>query len=182
METIKKPAEHTKTTPPLVLGIICNGNNASDIIAYNNEYRIINRLFNDKVVIHFIGLSDAMPELKDVEYCYSKPVSIIHFYKHIHATVNPDILFIPIIKNEFNESSEGINKFLDMAIFGCPVFAPNMYPYSDAIKHGFNGFLYNDGPHFIDLFKDLLVNRMESIKVCGAEALNSVILNSSYDS
>lgn len=179
MEVNEKTA---KTPPPLVLGVICNGLNIVDINNFVNEYRIINRLFKDNVIIHFIGLSEALPELKDIEYCYSKPVSIIHFYKHIHTVVKPDVLFIPLIRNEFNESSEGINKFLDMAIFGCPVFAPSMYPYSETIKHGMNGFLYNDGPHFIDLFKDLLVNRFESIKVCGAEALNSVILNNSYES
>lgn len=166
-----------ETKPALVIGVICNGFNQEDIKYYDNEFRLISRIFGDRVRLLFIGTdgSELPPETE-----YTKPVSINHYFKHIHA-LQIDLLFVPLIPGVYNETSENINKFLEMALLGIPLITLNQYPYSEKIVDRKTGFLYSSRETFIDYLKDLLENHLPEIKMAGLRAYETVRMNYNYD-
>ncbi len=152
------------------IGIICNGNNQADINYYAREFDVINRHFKGKVKLMFIG---GDPLLGGVKYQCTKPVSIIHYEKHLKQ-LNIDLLFIPLIPNNFNLNSENYNKFLEAASLQVPVITTDQYPYSAIIENKINGFLYSDKSVFLDYLNDLLIKNYALVKICGKNAKDMV--------
>jgi glycosyltransferase involved in cell wall biosynthesis len=161
------------------IGIIVNQTNLEDILYYNKELQTINKLYGDKVSIVLLGYKpedDKLNALDNVEFEYYKPVSIIHYFKYL-KDANIDLLFIPLIHNIYNATSENYKKYLEAGIHYIPVIVPNIYPYSTVIRDKQNGFIYgtpeNCGrEHFIPYLKDLLLNIYETdlVNKCGQEA------------
>lgn len=168
------------TKQPFTIGIICNGYNDADILYYVKEFRLINRLFKDRVRLLFIGYNPESNILDGINYDYTKPVSINHFFKHLKA-MKVDMLFIPAVQSVYNESSENYNKFAEAAIFGIPIITVSQYPYNIIIKDLNNGFLYESRETFIEYIKDLLGKKLHTIKVCGMNALETHLQYLSYD-
>lgn len=167
----------TETKPALVLGVICNGFNQADINYYENEFRLINKIFGSAVRLLFIGTNGAElpPETE-----FTKPVSINHYFKHLHA-LKVDMLFVPLIPSEYNETSENINKFLEMALFGVPLITLYQYPYSETIIDKKTGFLYESRETFIDYLKVILEQHLPEVKMAGLRAYETVRMNYNYD-
>ncbi len=183
MEKSKNTKNEVIIPEPFTIGIICNGNNYNDISYYLNEFRIINRLFKDRVRLLLIGIESSVSDpdiLPGVEYTYTRPVSMEHYFKHSHA-LKMDLLFIPLIKTEYNASSENYNKFLEASLFGVPIITVKICPYSLIIKNRENGFLYESKETFIDELKDILVNNLSLIKITGQSALETTLKNFSYN-
>jgi hypothetical protein len=166
----------TKTAQPLVIGVICNGYNNEDIAYYENEFRLINVLFKDHVKVIFIGSTG---ELLPEETEYTKPVSINHYFKHIHH-LSVDLLFIPLQPTIFNQTSENYNKFMEASLFGIPIMTVNQYPYNSIVKSGRNGFLYESRETFIAELKDLLIDNLTDVKMCGLNAYETTTVRLSY--
>lgn len=163
------------------LTIIFNGYNQADIKYYASELKIINRLFKDKVDILVLGLSDVeFEDLKGVQYNYTKAVSINHWFKQLHILEN-NIFFIPLIKNEYNESSEEYKKFEEVGMLGVPIIAPNIHPYDMVIRNNENGFIFQNKESFIDELKVLLVSNMHLVKICGQAASNFITSKLAYN-
>jgi hypothetical protein len=169
-----------ETKPALVIGVICNGFNQSDINYYSNEFRLINNIFGERVRLLFIGYSvnkkrwwqkELPPETE-----YTKPVSIIHWFKHL-SLIKIDLLFTPLIPGIYNETSENIHKWMEMGLFGVPLITVDMYPYNNVITDKINGFLYESRETFIAYLRDLLENRFTSVKMCGLNAYEVVKMN-----
>ena len=162
---------------PWVIGVICNGYNLDDIRYYDNEFRLIDKLFKENVKVIFIGADgETLPSGTE----YTKPVSVNHYFKHIHA-LKVDLLFIPLQPTEYNITSENHNKFTEAAMFGIPVMVLNQYPYNDVIKDKRNGFLYESRETFITELKELLVEHLPHIKVCGSNAYETTTFRLSYN-
>lgn len=167
---------------PFRIGIIVNGYNDEDILYYNEQFKEINRKYKDKVRLVFIGYkpeADRLGMLKGVIFEYVKPVSIVHYFKQLNF-MKIDLLFIPLINNKFNATSENYNKYLEAGIFKIPVIAPDIYPYHKIIKSGKNGFIYGNREQFIPYLQDLLMTKLKTIKPCGEEAYNLVVNEFNY--
>ncbi len=170
----------TNTTPPIfTIGIICNGYNNEDIAYYKDEFKKINKIYKDKVRLLFIGLPGELPELKGVEYEYTKPVSINHYFKHLYA-LKIDLLFIPIKPSVFNVTSENYNKFIEASILSIPVITLKWYPYELLIRDGRNGFLYENKDKFIDYLKNLIDKFLPEVKKAGSQAYETYLQYMSY--
>lgn len=165
-----------ETKPALVIGVICNGKNQPDINYYKNEFRLINNIFGDRVRLLFIGYSTKDANELPPETEYTKPVSIIHWFKHL-SLIKIDLLFIPLIPSKRNERSETISKWMEMGLFGVPVITVDMLPYNSVIQDKTNGFLYESRETFIAYLRDLLENRFTSVKMCGLNAYEVVKMN-----
>lgn len=162
------------------IGIIVNASNLEDIAYYNKDLQAINKLYGDKVSIVLLGYKpedDKINALDNVEFEYYKPVSIIHYFKYL-KDAKIDLLFIPLIHNIYNATSENYKKFLEAGINSIPVIAPNIFPYNNGIVvDKQNGFLYGTPEdckreHFIPYLKDLLLNIYETdlVNKCGKQA------------
>lgn len=166
-----------ETKPALVLGVICNGFNQADINYYENEFRLINKIFGNAVRLLFIG-TDGVELPPETEY--TKPVSINHYFRHIHL-LKVDLLFVPLMPSVYNETSENVNKFLEMALFGTPLITVNRFPYSEKIIDKKTGFLYTSRETFIDYLKVLLEQHLPEVKMAGLRAYETVRMNYDYD-
>ncbi len=108
--------------------------------------------------------------LDGVNFEYVKPVSFIHYFKQLKA-LNLNLLFIPLIPNAFNNTSENYNKFLEVGLYGIATLAPDVYPYNSLIKDKQNGFMFGKRENFITYLIDLFDKKnFGLIKVCGEHA------------
>lgn len=165
------------------IGIVVNQSNLEDIAYYNKDLQAINKLYEDKVSIVLLGYKpedDKINALDNVEFEYYKPVSIIHYFKYL-KDAKIDLLFIPLIHNLYNATSENYKKYLEAGIHSIPVIAPNIFPYNTVISDKQNGFLYGTpedckSEHFIPYLKDLLLNIYETdlVNKCGKQAHEDV--------
>ena len=166
---------------PLRIGIIVNASNLEDIGYYNKQLQTINKMYQKNVEIVLLGYKpedDKYNDLDGVEFEYYKQVSIIHYFKLL-KNANIDLLFIPMIQNMFNATSESYKKFLEAGIYAIPIIAPNMFPYNKVIRNKENGFLYGthedcSNKHFIPYLTDLLYNDKGLIPICGGHAYDDV--------
>lgn len=174
--------ETKKQTKPFVIGILCNGFNYTDIKAYNSQFKQINKEFKKSVTLMFIGYSaehDTVNSLEGVIFKFTKSVSIAHFYKHTKA-LNINLLFIPLVRNRYNEMSENYNKWLEATMLGIPVITLNMFPYGRAITNNFTGLLFNTENDFFDRFKEVFVNDIAVLEYVAKNAQNVADMHFSY--
>lgn len=150
--------------------------NDEDILYYNKELKAINKLYRDRIRIVVMGYkneNDKLNMLDGVIFEYVKPVSIIHFYKQL-ASLQIDLLFIPLINNVYNQSSEDSDKYLNAGAFRIPVIAPDIYPYHTLISDEVNGFIFGQRENFIPYLRELLHKKLQLIRTCGLNAQEDV--------
>lgn len=187
MEEQKQAQEKKEDSPkeskrPLRIGIICNGFNNEDILFYNEQLKEINKLYKEKIRIVVLGYKkelDTHDVFKGVVFEYVKPVSVVHYFKQL-VSLRIDILFIPLIINKYNSTSENYNKYLEAGVFKIPVMTPNIYPYNKVVNHEQNGFVFDKREDFIPYLRDLLHTKIHLIKSCGENAQKDVFDNFNY--
>ena len=147
---------------PLRIGIICNETNREDLVYYKKEFISINKLFGNRLELVFFGYNGADGDddnwLEGVNFEYVKPVSIIHYFKQLKA-LNVDLIFIPLIRNDYNITSENYNKYLEAGCFGIPILTIRIYPYHRIITDKFNGFLYDEKEGLLPYLEHLNTQR-----------------------
>ncbi len=177
MQNENNPKENT----PFRIGIIVNASNLEDISYYNRELQTINKMYGKAVDLVLLGYKpedDKSNALDGVEFEYYKPVSIIHYFKYL-KDANINLLFIPLIQNVYNATSESYKKYLEAGIHSIPVIVPNINPYNRVIRDKDNGFFYGTPEdcgkeHFIPYLKEILSTGRDFIKLCGANAYTDV--------
>lgn len=165
----------------LRIGIICSKSNYGDIKSYNQEFQTINDKYGDDITLIFLGYDyeeDEAKILDGVNFEYTKQVSIIHYFKQLQ-NLNLDLVFIPIRKNIFNITSEGINKYLECGVLKIPIMVDDMFPYNQLIVNERNGFLYGGKQNFLIEF-DKVVRNPDLIKAVGDGSRKDVIKNYTY--
>jgi hypothetical protein len=153
------------------IGIICSTNNLSDIHSYNQEFQKINETYGDGVSLIFINYdyeNDQNKILDGVNFEYVK-VSMIHFFKELQL-LELDLVFVPLMKNNFNITSENTDKYLESSLFKIPLMVDDMFPYNQIIVHQRNGFLYKGKENFLQEL-DLVLDNPDLIKNVGEQSL-----------
>jgi hypothetical protein len=164
------------------IGIICSNGNYGDIKYYNDEFQKINDKYGDDVSLIFIGYDyeeDNQKILDGVNFEYTKQVSIIHYFKQLQS-LNLDLVFVPLRKNNFNISSEGLNKYLECSLFKIPIIVEDMFPYNQLIVNQRNGFLYKEKTNFIPEL-DAILKNTDLIKNVSQDCRKDVIKNYTYN-
>jgi len=168
---VEKPKVEIKPLPKKYnIGIICSTNNIHDIQSYNNEFQMINETYGDNINLIFINYdyeNDQKKILDGVNFEYVK-VSMIHFFKELQL-LNLDLIFVPLMKNNFNITSENTDKYLESSIFKIPLIVDDMFPYNQIIVHQRNGFLYKGKENFMQEL-DIILNNPDLIKNVGEQS------------
>jgi hypothetical protein len=166
---------------PLRVGIIRNDANKDDILEYRDDLIRINKELKGKVTLVLYGytLEDVEENwLEGVEFEFVKPTSIIYYFKQLKA-LKLDVLFIPLIRNNYNATSENYNKYLEASLFNIPILTLSIYPYNTLISDKRNGFIYKEKNEFFPYIEHLYIQRA-LVQTIGLEAHNSVKENFNY--
>jgi glycosyltransferase involved in cell wall biosynthesis len=92
-----------------------------------------------------------------------------------------DFVFIPLRKNNFNISSESINKYLECGLLKIPIMVDDMFPYNQLIVNQRNGYLYKNKENFISELESILKNP-DLLKNVSEDCRKDVIKNYTYNS
>jgi hypothetical protein len=98
----------------------------------------------------------------------------VHYYKQLR-NLQLDVLFIPLRKNTFNETSENYNKFLEAGLFSVPTMVYDLFPYNQIIKNGDNGVLLSKKDDLIERLKFFSENKPELQRM--GKSVNSFVIN-----
>jgi glycosyltransferase involved in cell wall biosynthesis len=166
---------------PLRVGIIATNYTWEDLASYKEQFNKIQNELGDKVkffVFGFDGIDyktkkSCFPE--NFQFEHIKPSTIVHYYKQLR-NLQLDALFIPLRKNNFNETSENYNKFLEAGLFEVPTIVYDIFPYNQIIKNGDNGVLISKKDDLIERLKFFSENRAE-LKRMGVSANKFVTEN-----
>lgn len=169
----------------LRVGIIGTNYVWEDINSYKDMIKEVCENTKNKVKFVMIGFDgidnktgkNCFPSNCDVEII--KPCTIIHYYKQLKS-LKLDLLFIPLRFNEFNQTSENYNKFLEAGLFKIPVMVYNTFPYNEIIKNGNNGVILTKKKEFVEKVEFFEKNRDE-LKRMGESAYKLVTSNFIYD-
>jgi hypothetical protein len=165
------------------IGIICSKSHYGDIKYYNSDFQKINDKYGDDVSLIFIGYDydeDKNKILDGVNFEYTKQVSIIHFFKQLQS-LNLDLVFIPLVKNDYNISSECLNKYLECGLLKIPIIVDDMFPYNQLIVNQRNGFLYKNKENFLTEI-DAILKNPDLISSVSNDCKKDVTKNYTYNS
>lgn len=151
---------------PLRVGIIATNYTWEDLTSYKEQFNKVQKELGDKVkffVFGFDGIDyqtgkSCFPEGFVFEHI--KPSTIVHYFKQLR-NLQLDLLFIPLRKNTFNETSENYNKFLEAGLFNVPTMVYDIFPYNQIIKNGDNGVLLSKKDDLIERLKFFSENKNE---------------------
>jgi hypothetical protein len=76
-----------------------------------------------------------------------------------------DLLFIPLRKNTFNETTENYNKFLEAGMFNVPTMVYDIFPYNQIIKNGDNGIILSKKDDLIERLKFFSEKKTELVRM-----------------
>jgi glycosyltransferase involved in cell wall biosynthesis len=154
----------------LRVGIIATNYTWEDISSYKEQFKKIKTELGTKVKFFVFGFDGVdietnkkcFPEGFDFEFV--KPCTIIHYYKQLR-NLQLDLLFVPLRKNTFNETSENYNKFLEAGLFNIPTMVYDIFPYNQIIKNGDNGIILTKKDEFVERLKFFVENRTELSRI-----------------
>lgn len=164
------------------IGIIYNGFNADDIAFYKADLIEISKTYGaDKlriIVFGYVPEQDKTDMLGGLEFEYLPPVSEIHWIKQLELA-NIDLLFVPLINDVFNETTETDAKYLEASVLNIPLLAPEISVYQNLITDQYNGFLYPTD-NFKGFLSALLQSDLNALKHCGRVAYERVKQNHTF--
>jgi len=167
------------------IGIVATNYTWDDLASYKDTFHKIQTEFGDKVKFFLIGFDgidhftkkNCFPDGFNFEQI--KPCTIIHYYKQLR-NLQLDILFVPLKKTTFNETSENYNKYLEAGLFQIPLMVIDAFPYNAIMRDGDNGIVINKKDDMIDKIRFFLENKSE-LKRMGNNAYKSIIENFSIN-
>jgi len=166
---------NVKALEPLRVGIICNETNREDLLFYRDELIRINKELGGSVTLvlyGYNGIEENDNWLDGVEFEFVRPTSIIHYFKQLKA-LNLDVIFIPLIRNNYNATSENYNKYLEASLYNIPILTISIYPYNTLIVDKRNGFLFKEKNEFFPYIEHLYTQRA-LVQTVGVAAHNNV--------
>lgn len=169
----------------LRIGIVATNYTWDDLLSYKESFNKVQIEFGEKVKFFLIGFDgidhfskkSCFPEGFKIEHI--KPCTIVHYYKQLR-NLQLDILFVPLKKTTFNETSENYNKYLEAGLFKVPLMVIDAFPYNIILRDGDNGIVLNKKDDIIDKIRFFLENKPELTRI-GNNAYNSVIENFAFN-
>jgi glycosyltransferase involved in cell wall biosynthesis len=178
---LKQPALPIEEQAKVRIGIIATNYTWEDINSYKEQLQKVQDELGDKVKFYVFGFDgidhqtnkSCFPE--NFKFEYVKPCTIVHYFKQLR-NLKLDLLFAPLRKNNFNETSENYNKFLEAGLFSIPTMVYDIFPYNQVIKNGDNGILLSKKDDFIERLKFFSENKSELARM-GKNANKFVLEN-----
>ena len=178
LNNVKLPLEEQNKVR---VGIIATNYTWEDINSYKEQLDKIQKELGDKVKFYVFGFDgidyqtkkSCFPENFNFEYV--RPSTIVHYFKQL-KNLKLDVLFVPLRKNNFNETSENYNKFLEAGLLNVPTMVYDIFPYNQVIKNGDNGILLSKKDDLIERIKFFSENKTELSRM-GNNVNNYVLEN-----
>jgi hypothetical protein len=164
---------------PFRVGMIYNPAYVQDYSFYNSLFVEIKQAFKESVEFVFVGYNPSNTDiLEGFKYDYVKPVSIIHYFKQLQS-LELDLIFIPLISNEYNYTSENYNKYLEAGMMGIPILVEDIFPYNQLIKDNLNGFIHKGKEDAVN-YLSALIESYNLVQYVGGGAKKDVEENYNY--
>ena len=178
LNNVKLPLEEQNKVR---VGIIATNYTWEDINSYKEQLDKIQKELGDKIKFYVFGFDgidyqtkkSCFPENFNFEYV--RPSTIVHYFKQL-KNLKLDVLFVPLRKNNFNETSENYNKFLEAGLLNVPTMVYDIFPYNQVIKNGDNGILLSKKDDLIERIKFFSENKTELSRM-GNNVNNYVLEN-----
>jgi glycosyltransferase involved in cell wall biosynthesis len=154
----------------LRVGIVATNYTWEDLASYKEQFSKVQKELGEKVKFFVFGFDGIDNETKkncfpaDFNCEFIKPCTIVHYYKQLR-NLQFDVLFVPLRKNTFNETSENYNKFLEAGMFNVPTMVYDIFPYNQIIKNGDNGILLSKKDDLIERLKFFSENKNELVRM-----------------
>ncbi len=181
MENVEKESPKRSDLNTLRVGIVATNYTWEDIHSYKELFKEAKTLLGDKIKFVLIGFDGIDNKSKKscfpdgFEFEQIEPCTIIHYFKQLRNS-NLDLLFIPLRDNEYNQTTENYNKFLEAGLFNIPVMVYDIFPYNEIIKNGQNGIILQKKKEFVEKLEFFEKNRDE-LKRMGKESKDLVLSN-----
>jgi len=201
-ETIRKfiSTAHAVTVPTLPLKEFFSSlNNNIHLIPNAVDFRLISPRArnNNKIVVGYQGAIEHKSEFKLISKCldaltkkdfkdrvhvklfgfkHSGCQTVKYFpFERFHEALmlaDLDIGLAPLAQNQFNEGKSNL-KWLEYSAFETATIATDIYPYSNSIEEGFDGFLIKHPKDWIEIIKQLVSNS-DKLREVQENAFNTV--------
>jgi|LakMenEpi03Aug12_release.lakeMendotaPanAssembly.Ray.scaffolds.fasta_scaffold15663_13 hypothetical protein len=163
----KLPLEEQKI---LRVGIIATNYTWEDLASYKEQFSKVQKELGENVKFFILGFDgidyqtgkSCFPDGFNFEFI--KPSTIVHYFKQLR-NLQFDLLFIPLRKNTFNETTENYNKFLEAGMFNVPTIVYDIFPYNQIIKNGDNGILLSKKDDLIERLKFFSEKKTELVRM-----------------
>jgi glycosyltransferase involved in cell wall biosynthesis len=154
----------------LRVGIIATNYTWEDLASYKEQFSKVQKELGENVKFFIFGFDgmdyqtgkSCFPDGLNFEFV--KPSTIVHYYKQLR-NLRLDLLFIPLRKNTFNETTENYNKFLEAGMFNVPTMVYDIFPYNQIIKNGDNGILLSKKDDLIERLKFFSEKKTELVRM-----------------
>lgn len=182
---LEQPKVPTENSDVVRVGIIGTNYTWEDINSYKEQFQKVQQELGDKVKFFLFGFDGIDYATKkscfpdDFKFEHIKPSTIVHYFKQLR-NLNLDIMFIPLRKTPFNETSENYNKLLEAGLFNVPTMVYDIFPYNQIIKNGDNGITLSKKDDFIERLKFFSENKTE-LKRIGDNANKFVLENFQFN-
>jgi glycosyltransferase involved in cell wall biosynthesis len=170
------PLEEQK---PVRVGIIATNYTWEDINSYKEQLQKVQEELGDNVKFFVFGFDGIDYQTKkscfpdNFKFEHIKPSTIVHYFKQLR-NLQLDVLFVPLRKISFNETSENYNKFLEAGLFKIPIMVYDQFPYNQVVKNGDNGILLSKKDDLIERLKFFSENKSELVRM--GERANAFVL------
>ena len=163
----KLPLEEQKI---LRVGVVATNYTWEDLASYKEQFSKVQKELGENVKFFIMGFDgidyqtgkSCFPDGFNFEFI--KPSTIVHYFKQLR-NLQFDLLFIPLRKNTFNETTENYNKFLEAGMFNVPTMVYDIFPYNQVIKNGDNGILLSKKDDLIERLKFFSEKKTELVRM-----------------
>lgn len=160
LQNVDKPTD--KDPEHFNLMVLAGDNQISDIKSVIDLLKEAKAKHGKTLKITFFGANKNKEGfssmVKGLEYIPEKAVPIWNYYKKL-AEINPDAVIIPSDQTEWTIRSHDYKRFIDCSILDFPTICPNCAPLNVIIKHGENGYLYNNRDEFHTVLDGLISDK-----------------------
>lgn len=163
------------------IGLIGNAASAHDIFSIADSLKAIQGKHGDKVEFILFGWDGKTKErnlLDEVKMTIQKSVGFTEYFNKLHE-LSFDLALLPLADIPFNTHGKSPIKFLELSVFGIPVVASDIEPYSLEIEPLQTGLLAQDSEQWISAV-DALISDEALRKHIGKSALRAVWRNNGF--
>lgn len=178
VKPLKRNEGHT-----VKIGLIGNASTAFDSMSILNVLKKVKKKHPNNVEIVFFGWDGKLngeSKLDGLEFTTVKSISFLDYFNVLNE-LGLDIALLPLANLPFNTHGRSSIKYYELAVFGIPVVASDLEPYSLDIKHLETGLLANGEEQWLSGIDTLISNKVLR-KHIGKSALKAVWRNHAFTS
>ena len=165
------------------IGLVGNAASADDVLSIKDVLKAIQEKHAEKVELILFGWDGKTKDtnlLDEIKVTTVKSVSFLEYFNKLNE-LSLDLALLPFADISFNTHGKSAVKFYELSVFGIPVVASDIEPYSLEIEPQDTGLLAQDTEQWISAV-DALISDEALRKRIGKSALRAVWRNNGFTS